>query len=235
MKEPARLPPIDLAALGQTGLFKTLATPDLEEICRQNQPRFAAKDASFFLQGDPADRIYLLLAGRLKLSQTNVDGQQVLMRAIGPYSLFGAVAMTQQETYPVTAEAMEDCAALTWTKPTIMALIGRFPQLALNAIQLMAQYTQEFQERFRQLATERVERRLAHTLLRLASQTGKKIPEGVWIDLPLTRQDLAEMTGTTLYTVSRILTQWETQGLIIADRERIVIRFPHGLVAIAET
>jgi CRP/FNR family transcriptional regulator, nitrogen oxide reductase regulator len=164
----------------------------------------------------------------------NADGQQILMRAIGPYNLFGAVAMTQQETYPVSAETMEECAALAWTKPTIMGLIGRFPPLAINAIQLMAQYTQEFQERFRQLATERVERRLAHTLLRLASQTGKKIPEGVWIDLPLTRQDLAEMTGTTLYTVSRLLSQWEAQGLIIADRERIVIRFPHGLVSIAE-
>jgi CRP/FNR family transcriptional regulator, nitrogen oxide reductase regulator len=234
MKESPRQPEIDYAAVAQTGLFKTLAARDLEAICREGRLRFVAKNAPFFLQGDPADRIYLLVTGQMKLTQTNPDGQQILMRAIGPYTLFGAVAMTQQETYPVTAETLEDCYALAWTKPVMMALVGRFPQLAINAIQLMAQSTQEFQERFRQLATERVERRLAHTLLRLAGQTGKKIPEGVWIDLPLTRQDLAEMTGTTLFTVSRLLTQWEKQGLIIADRERIVIRYPHGLVSIAE-
>ncbi len=234
MKVPPRLPDIDLTTVAQTPLFQGLAAKDLAEIMRQGQPRFAEKNSGFFMQGDPAERIYLLISGQLKLTQVNADGQQILLRAIGAYQLFGAVAMTQQETYPVTAEAMEDCTALTWSKTTIMALVGQFPQLALNAISMMAQYAQEFQERFRQMATERVERRLAHTLLRLAAQTGKKIPEGVWIDLPLTRQDLAEMTGTTLYTVSRLLTQWETQGLIIADRERIIIRFPHGLVSIAE-
>ncbi|MHB8818430.1 MAG: helix-turn-helix domain-containing protein, partial [Bellilinea sp.] len=75
---------------------------------------------------------------------------------------------------------------------------------------------------------------LARTLLRRASQAGKKTDDGVLIDLALTRQDLAEMTGTTLYTVSRILSQWETQGLVRSGRERVTIRFPHGLVAIAE-
>ncbi len=116
-----------------------------------------------------------------------------------------------------------------------MQFVTRYPTFAFNAIQMMAAHTQEFQERFRQMATERVERRLAQTLIRLASQSGRKVPEGILIDLPLTRQDLGEMTGTTLYTVSRLLTQWENQGLIIADRERIVIRFAHGLVSIAES
>jgi CRP-like cAMP-binding protein len=116
-----------------------------------------------------------------------------------------------------------------------MQFVTRYPTFALNAIQAMASHTQEFQERLRQMGTERVEHRLAHTLLRLASQTGKKMPDGVLIDLPLTRQDLGEMTGTTLYTVSRLLSQWESQGLIIADREHIVIRYPHGLVQIAES
>jgi len=116
----------------------------------------------------------------------------------------------------------------------MMLLVRQMPQLALNAIQFMAQHLQEFQDRYRELATQRVERRLARTILRLASQTGRKVEEGVLIDMPLTRQDLAEMSGTTLYTVSRTLSKWETDGLIISGREKVIIRFPHGLVAIAE-
>jgi CRP/FNR family transcriptional regulator, nitrogen oxide reductase regulator len=229
------LPAIDYNLIQQIRLFKDLPNEALQDICREAQAKRIEKDGFFFLQGDLAERQYLLLTGRLKLTQTNADGQSMLLRAIGPYSLFGLVVLAQVELYPVSAEALEDCTALGWTKPTLMQFVTRYPAFALNAIQAMASHTQEFQERLRQMGTERVEQRLAHTLLRLASQTGKKTPEGVLIDLPLTRQDLGEMTGTTLYTVSRLLSQWESQGLIIADREHIVIRYPHGLVSIAES
>jgi CRP-like cAMP-binding protein len=99
---------------------------------------------------------------------------------------------------------------------------------------LLAGRLQELQDRYRELATERVERRVARALLRLARQTGRKVENGVLIDFPLTREDLAEMTGTTLYTVSRILSGWEKEGLIETGRQRVLIRSPHGLVAIAE-
>lgn len=226
--------PIDFTALSRVPLFQGLADDALTSIDSAGTARQIDKGEFFFLQGDPAERLYLLIEGRLKLTQVNADGQQILLRAIGPYQLFGAVALAQAETYPVSAEGMEACRAWSWEKASLMPFVARYPQFAMNAIQVMAVHTQEFQERFRQLATEQVERRLAHTVLRLASQAGKKIETGVLIDLPLTRQDLAEMTGTTLYTVSRLLTQWEGQNLVIADRGRIVIRYPHGLVSIAE-
>jgi CRP-like cAMP-binding protein len=92
----------------------------------------------------------------------------------------------------------------------------------------------DFQDRVRELSTERVERRIARALIRLVRQAGKKVQEGVLIDLPLSRQDLAEMSGTTLFTVSRTLSQWESKGLIQSGRERVVVRNPHGLVSIAE-
>jgi len=90
------------------------------------------------------------------------------------------------------------------------------------------------QERFRQATTERVERRLARTIIRLALQAGKKVDEGILIDLPVTRQDLAEMSGTTLYTASRLLSQWENQELVISGRTKVIIRNPRGLINIAE-
>jgi CRP-like cAMP-binding protein len=101
-------------------------------------------------------------------------------------------------------------------------------------LQILSGRVKEFQDRIRELSTERVERRIARALLRLAHQIGKKVPQGVYLDLPISRQDLAEMTGTTLYTVSRTLSKWETMGLITAGREHIIIHTPHGLVCIAE-
>jgi CRP-like cAMP-binding protein len=98
----------------------------------------------------------------------------------------------------------------------------------------MSDRIQELQDRLRELSTERVERRIANTLLRLARQTGQKTPDGIRIDLALSRQDIAEMSGTTLYTVSRTLSRWEQIGIVESGRERVLIRSPHGLVAIAQ-
>jgi CRP-like cAMP-binding protein len=86
----------------------------------------------------------------------------------------------------------------------------------------------------RELSTQRVERRIARTILRLARQSGRKIEQGVLVDLPLSRQDIAEMTGTTLYTVSRVLSDWEDRGLVQSERQQVIITYPHGLVSLAE-
>jgi CRP-like cAMP-binding protein len=93
---------------------------------------------------------------------------------------------------------------------------------------------QELQDRLREMSTERVERRIARALLRLVSKLGRKAETGVLIDLPLSRQDLANMTGTTLYTVSRILSRWDEEGIIESGRDKVVIKHPPRLVAIAE-
>jgi CRP/FNR family transcriptional regulator, nitrogen oxide reductase regulator len=226
--------PSYLPVLHQVEFFKDLTDSELDQLAAAAVLRKVAEGGFYFYQGDPAERIYVLVEGRVKLTQSSPDGQQVLLRIAEARTLFGGVTMAQAETYPVNAQAADDSAALTWSKLDIMGFVNRFPPLAINALKLMAGHAQEFQERYRQLATERVERRLARTLLRLAAQTGKKTPEGVLINLALTRQDLAEMTGTTLFTVSRILSGWEGKGLVALGRERVTIRFPHGLVSIAE-
>jgi CRP-like cAMP-binding protein len=100
----------------------------------------------------------------------------------------------------------------------------------------MTSYIMEMQERYRELATERVERRIALTVLRLAAQVGRRTEnrEEMIVELPLSRQDVAEASGTTVFTVSRVLADWERRGLVEAGRERVLIRNPHGLVQISE-
>jgi CRP-like cAMP-binding protein len=229
-----KLPVVPLQDLYKVPLFEGVSQDDLRRLVQAAHNKNLAAGEFYYLQDDPAERMYLLLQGRVKLSQVGLDGQQALIRVITSVSLFALVAMTTASSYPVTAQAAEDSQAIYWTRRELMDFVVRVPQLALNAMRIMAEQLQEIQERFRQATTEPVDRRLAHTLMRLAAQSGKKVEQGILIDLALTRQDLAEMSGTTLYTASRMLSQWEDQELVIAGRKRVVIRNPHGLARIVE-
>jgi CRP/FNR family transcriptional regulator, nitrogen oxide reductase regulator len=220
--------------LEKTSLFSGLNLSELEAALYAGTIRGIETGGFYFQEGDPADRLYILFRGKIKLTQVTPEGQQVILRYISPGEEFGVIAVLSEIDFPVSAEAVEDSASITWDSNTLRKLIQKTPMMALNAIQILAGRVREFQDRIRELATERVERRLARTLLRLVRQAGQKVPGGVLIDLPLSRQDLAEMTGTTLYTASRLLSQWETRGIIRSGRERITIIQPHNLVVIAE-
>lgn len=206
----------------------------LGEMAALSQLRAVEEGSFFFMQGDEARHMYVLTQGRIKLTQVSTDGQQVGLRMIVPPQMFAGIAiLNPQKGYPVSAEALEDSSALAWNGTDLRALADRYPALSFGIMDVMRGYIEEIQSRYRELATERVERRVARSLLRLTMQTGKKL-EGAGIEINLSRQDLAEMSGTTLFSVSRILSEWERQGLIETGRERVVIKKPHGLVSIAE-
>lgn len=221
-------------SLESANLFKGLSAGELERVAQVARQRRLVSDAYLYYQGDPAEYLPVLLAGRLKLTQLTPEGQQVLMRYTSPGEVFGVLAVLSDMAWPTSAQAVEDSLVATWEKEAMYDLMLRYPRIALNALAVLASHTRDFQDRIRELSTERVERRIARALLRLARQTGRKVKEGVLLDLPLSRQDLAEMSGTTLFTVSRTLSQWESKGLIKAGREQVTILFPHGLVVIAE-
>jgi len=130
-----------------------------------------------------------------------------------PGTLFGGlVALGSQIRYPVSAEAVEACDVLTWDGREMGHFMEAHPRIALNLTNLLVNHVIELQNRDRELATEQVEQRLARALLRLVRQAGRKVDSGVQIDLPLIRQSLAEMTGTTVFTVSPIMSRWLNRG-----------------------
>lgn len=224
----------EIHLLKGVALFEGLKEDQIEVIRLEARRIELSRDAYLFYQGDSAERVHVLLEGSIKLTQVTLDGQQVLMRYIQPGEAFTILAALDGIEYPASAQATLDSEILAWDRATFQALMLKYPRIALNVLDVVAVHMREFQDRLRELATERVERRLARTLLRLANQAGQRISEGVLINLPLSRQDLAEMTGTTLYTVSRTLSQWENQGLVRSSREKVIILKPHGLVTIAE-
>ena len=123
---------------------------------------------------------------------------------------------------------------LVWPSAAWPRLAAQHPQLAVNTLQTVGSRLQDAHMRVVEMSTEQVERRIAHTLLRLAKQSGRKVEAGVEIDFPISRQDVAEMTGATLYTVSRVLSGWEEKGLVEGGRQKITLREPHRLFVLAE-
>jgi CRP-like cAMP-binding protein len=227
--------PVDLSQLvAQSQPFLGLETADLKVVLQAAQRRHVERDAFFYHQGQPATTFYLLIEGEAKLTQVTPDGHQMLVRFVGPGEEFGIIAALSNAVYTLSAEAVEDCRALVWDGDTVAHMMERYPRIVFNVLDLVAGHYRRLLDRYQELVTERVERRVARALLRLARQAGQKVEDGVLIGLPLSREDLAEMTGTTLYTASRILSRWEHQGLVEAGRQRVLIHYPHALVAIAE-
>ncbi len=207
--------------------FKGLDEEGLEMVRAAARARRLDRGELCFRQGEPATLLYLVTLGRLKLTQLAPDGRQVILRLLEPGEMFGGVALFSQAVYPVSAEAAEPSELLAWDGRSMQRLIEVRPKIAVNVIEHLAVLVQGLQERVRELATERAEQRIARALLRLAGspaaygesgEAGEKRPP-----IRLTRQELGELTGTTLYTVSRILSRWESEGLIASGRERITL------------
>ena len=217
-------------------VFQDASDADLQSILQNSIFRSIEEGAFFFFQGDPADYLYVLINGQVKLLQSNPNGKQVNIRTVQPWEMFAALGAVRKETtYPASAQALQDSAALVIRSDFMNEMMQTRPHLSIAMTRLMTLNIQEIQARYRELATERVEQRIAHTLLRLAAQMGKRVENGATsVEMEFSRQDVAEMTGTTLYTVSRTLSEWEKLGIIEAGRERIRIKNPHGLVKIAE-
>jgi CRP-like cAMP-binding protein len=220
--------------LGRCPLFRGLSEEELRDACDGAAERAVARHELLFREGDPADAFLVVLAGRVKLTQLGTDGQEVIVRYVGPGDMCAAAAIFPDASYPASAEAVEAIRVLAWRREEIDAMLRRLPSVAINAMHVLSERVRELQDRVRELSTERVAQRIARALIRLARQVGKRVEAGVLLDLPLSREDLAKMTGTTLYTVSRVLSEWEGMGIVETGRERVVIRRPHGLVAIAE-
>jgi CRP-like cAMP-binding protein len=223
----------DLQILGRTELFHGIDKDVMTEARDASfRKRLAAGD-TLVGQGESASAFYVVVVGRLRATQTTSDGQQIIIRYIGPGDLAGYAALSGSEQHPATIAAIEETHLMGWNTATIRGLMTKHSSLAMNALSALGTRYREMQTRLREVATERVEQRIAHSLLRLAKSAGRITTRGIDISIPLSRQDLAEMSGTTLYTVSRILSAWEGAGFVEIGRRRVMVREPAALQDIA--
>jgi CRP-like cAMP-binding protein len=194
--------PATARQLAHVPLFRGLSEETLARIAGLAHAKPLEAGALFFSEGDQAEAFFVLTSGRVKLTQLTPDGHQIVLRLIGPGDAFGGVGAFGEPTYPVSAEAAEPSVALAWMSTTMQQLLETEPRIAVNALRFVAARYHDLQRRYRQLMTERVERRVARALLRLVRDAGRRVDAGIEISFAVSRQDIAEMTGTTLYTVS---------------------------------
>jgi CRP-like cAMP-binding protein len=174
-----------------------------------------------FLAGDTVEQVLLLISGSMKITQLGPKGLEVILRLGAPGDVFDVVSLFATGKHCTTAQAIRSCDALVWDAKVFKALVDGLPVLYKNIIRFICSHLLELEERFRELATERVAPRVARQLIRLQEQVGS--PRKAEMDIGLSREGLAQMTGTTLYTVSRLLSTWEEDGLVNSRRESVMI------------
>lgn len=219
---------------GNLELFRSLSAPALDAVRAAMRVDRVAKGEAIFVQGERADRAYALGAGSIRIMQIGSDGGQAIVRFIAPGETFGAVPLFTDHRLPAAAIAAEDSVVLSWSEGALRELIGLYPPIAINVIEALGTRLGQLQERLRELTTQRVERRIAHAVLRLAAQAGRDTSGGTTIAFPLRRKDIAEFSGTTLHTASRTLAAWEKAGLLASGKGQLTIRDPDGLRCVAE-
>ncbi len=225
---------LDRSLISDLPLFASLSPEALDHILSLARAQHYPKHTVVFEQGADAPHFFLLLHGRLRVTQVTPAGEQIVVRFVHPGDIFGVAIVIGRKTYPGTSTAVVDSIALSWPSESWPKLAAEYPTLAINAMQIMGDRLQEAHTRLREIFTEEVERRIAHTLLRLLQDASHATQDGSEIDFPLSRQDIAEMTGTTLHTVSRIMSAWEAAGLVESGRQRVAVRDSSRLSAIAE-
>jgi CRP-like cAMP-binding protein len=226
---------LDLQILSRTELFRGVETPVLIEARDNSSKHRLSTGEVLFNQGDPCDTLHIVVVGRLRATQTTPDGQQIIIRYVGPGEFVGFTALSSGAQHPGTATAVEETHLLSWAVGTIRKLMEKHSLIAINALSVLGNRYHEMQTRLREIATERVEQRIAHALLRLSKHAGRRTPHGIEIAIPLSRQDLAEMSGTTLHTVSRVLSAWESAKLVDTGRRRVMVCDAGALERIAPT
>jgi CRP-like cAMP-binding protein len=181
---------------------------------------FMSRQVIYFA-GDQIEQIFLLTSGRVKITQFSERGTEVILRLCIPGEVISELALVPGSRHASTAQAAQDCEVLAWDSATFEAAMDRFPGLRCNAKRILEQRLQELERRFCEVSTETVAPRLAHGLARLLDQIGRKVNSHVEINV--SQEALAQMTSMASFTVCRLLTNWEDQGLLRLRREVIEI------------
>ncbi|WP_425101792.1 Crp/Fnr family transcriptional regulator [Tropicibacter sp. S64] len=228
------MPKLDESLLTGLPPFSLLDRAQIREILDQAVSRRYDEGTAIFREGHDADRFYLLLDGYLRVVRSTPGGDQIIVLHISPGQLFGIAPALQRDTYPATAIAAAESIALSWPVRLWEDFTTRYPGFATESYKTLGQRLGQIQETLTEMATQAVEKRVACALLRMVHQSGRKTATGIEIAFPVTRQNISDMTGTTLHTVSRLLSAWQKDGIVESTRKHIVVTDPHALVVLSE-
>jgi CRP/FNR family transcriptional regulator, nitrogen oxide reductase regulator len=221
------------ALLQHSPLFSDISPQDSREIVSAAHEQEYARRATIYLEGDPVRQIVLLTTGCAKIIQFGQNGSEVILRLNGPGEVVGTVGLCTQGRHCSMAQALNASTALVWDAAVFESMSQRFPVLRRNTTQILCKRLEELEERFREVSTEKVASRLSHQIVRLLNQVGRQVNGGV--EISLSREELAQLTGTTLFTVSRLLSDWDQRGIVSTRREAVSVQNLRALVELSES
>lgn len=213
-------------------LFEGLTLAQGSEIVSIGQVRRFSRNQTIFREGDPVNSVVFLISGRLKITQTSRAGAEVILRVVETGEVAGGLGLPAGRAQTVTAQALEPCRVLLWEVRRFQTFCERFPALHRNAARILADRLQTLEECFLELATDQVAPRLARMLVRLSEHSVGPPTDAIRISLSC--EELAQMTGTTLFTVSRLLSEWAQRGMISRRRKAVLIHDLPGLIALTK-
>lgn len=206
-------------------LFESL-TAAQEEACLRAARSFSAEAGAFFCrEGDPSDYVYLLVSGEVRIYQVSSGGIQAFLGFAYPGQVVGVGTLLRSSRYAASAQATERTRAWRWERRIFLRLMEGNPKLTFNILRIVGQYLDELRERYVDLATQPVEKRVAWALLKLderqqRSPGKKKYPSAKGIP----QKEIADMASTTIYSVSRVLAKWRRSGFVTRISGRYVVR-----------
>lgn len=222
-----------MKSLKKIDLFKHLSDAELKELRPYlDTVTFKKKDDIFF-EGDEPEWFYIVLTGKVKITKLSQEGKEIILEIISPHDIFGGVAVLKNFPYPANAAAMEDTQVIKIARKNLMRLLDRFPNMMYFIALQLGDRMKSSHDSLKNIALERVEARIAALLLKLSNKVGVETDEGLLIDMRLTKQDVADMVGTTVETSIRTFSKFKKQGLVSDANGKFMIRNKKSLAALA--
>jgi CRP/FNR family transcriptional regulator len=219
--------------LQTTPVFRKLSADDRARLAPQVRVRDYARGAQIFAEGSPSDRFYMIASGRVKIFKTTPAGNDVILEIFGVGDPLGAVAVYEGWPFPASAIALEDTTCLTIERSAFFALLEQHPTFVRGLLLGLTHRLIELTNRLAELTGGRVEPRFARLFLKLAKDVGRPERGGTFIPMALSRQELADLTGTTIETAIRIMSRWGKQQIVLTEKDGFVLLDPKALESLA--
>ena len=219
--------------LRRSPLFRGLKPDDRQRLAAVAGMRAFDKGDRLFSEGDESDLMFTVVTGRVKVVKTTPRGTDVILELFGPGDPVGAVAVYESRPYPASAVALEPTSCLVIPRQAFFALLEGYPTLVRGLLVGLTHRLVELTNRLTELSGGRIEGRLARFFLKLGTDMGRRRDDGIFIPLALSRQELADMIGTTIETCIRIMSRWGKDGVVRTDKDGFVIVDRAALEAVA--
>jgi len=213
-----------IETLKKSELFSSLKDDELQSIGALFEKVTYRNNENIFVEGDPSDKFYLVAEGSVKVLKHTMMGKDIILEIMSPGDIFGGVAVLDKKPFPASAQAMESTTIIWISRQNLLKIMEEYPTLKLEIVKYFSDKLRDAHEMLKNIATERVEKRIAALLLKLSEKIGVDDDGFRKIDFPLTRQEISEMVGTTVETCIRTMSKLQKSGIIKSSNGRISIK-----------